>query len=46
MVSEEELERQRKLFVSGQLELKIEQQTFDMKCANPHSLLIIIPLGR
>jgi hypothetical protein len=31
LVSEEELEVQRKQFASGQLKLKIEHQTFSMK---------------
>lgn len=33
IVSEEELETMRKQFQTGQLQIKIEEQTFSMKCA-------------
>ena len=33
-MSEEELERQRTLFRNGQLDIRIEEQTFSMKCAH------------
>ena len=33
LVSEEELEKQRAQFRNGQLDIKIEEQSFSMKCA-------------
>jgi hypothetical protein len=37
-VSEEELERQRAQFRNGQLAIKIEEQSFSMKCGRAGSL--------
>ena len=34
-VSEEELDRQRKQFQTGQVGIKIEETTFSMKCVPP-----------
>ena len=36
-VSEEELDRQRKQFHTGQVGIKIEETTFSMKCVPPLS---------